>query len=313
MKKVIVVTSIEFIIILILTIYILCNGQVFFLKILIPVLLVMAGISEYWVNKQYKIMKFFLEENIRKKAKNMVKWDNEEEQEVKLIKKRIELSYLQEQINPHFLYNTLDCIRSKALIDGHAEIAKMTEILSRFFRYCISNNENLVQVREELNHIQDYYYIQKYRFEDKISMEISVEDESIYDLYMPKMTLQPIVENAMVHGLEKIAEPGKIDIRMFTTDNKLMIIISDNGIGMNREQLVKLNDRMQKQYLNTYRKNDRHSGIALNNVNARLKITFGEECGIHYRSMEGVGTDAVITLPVVDVFTRVRYEDITII
>lgn len=276
--------------------------------------LVLAGLllaSVFLAVKQQKILDFLTQESRRRKAQDMVKWDSEETEELKLIRRRMELSVLQEQINPHFLYNTLDSIRSRALMDGQREIAKMTEILSRFFRYCISSTDQLVKVREELHHIQDYYYIQKYRFEDRLEMEVYVEDEEIYDFYLPRMTLQPLVENAMVHGLEKMADKGMLTLRLFRTDERLMILISDNGIGMNREQLIRLNERMRNQQFDAGRTKGRHSGIALNNVNARLKLTFGEEYGIHYRSMEGAGTDAWVTLPVVDVFSRVKYEEKT--
>lgn len=309
MIKILIIVATEFLLCLSLLAYSIYHESAFYINVLILVLLIVISLLGYLVNKQRKIVKFLLEDNKKGKAGSIINWNTQEAEEVMLIKKRMELSVLQEQINPHFLYNTLDCIRSRALMDGHGEIAKMTEILSRFFRYCISNSENLVQVREELNHIQDYYYIQKYRFEDKVEMEINVEQESVYELYLPKMTLQPLVENAMIHGLEKIAEPGKIEIRMFITDKKLIIVISDNGIGMKQEQLMKLNERMQNHYYNTFRKNDRNNGIALNNVNVRLKMTFGDDYGIHYRSLEGEGTDAVVTLPIVDVFARVRYEE----
>lgn len=256
-----------------------------------------------------RMLRFLAQEEKKKKSAENVTWNEEEMQELGLLRKRMELSVLQEQINPHFLYNTLDSIRSRALMDGQMEIAKMTEILSRFFRYCISRQENLVKVREELEHIEDYYYIQKYRFEDRIELEIHMESEELYDLYLPKMTLQPLVENAMIHGLEKRAENGKIDIHLFRADERLVILISDNGVGMDRSHLDQLNARMQESYFDAGRKHGKHSGIALNNVNARLKMTFGEDSGIHYRSMEGEGTDAVVTLPVVDVFSRVAYEE----
>lgn len=271
--------------------------------------LLMLGAAMVCLGQQARVMKYLIADSRKRSRTREVVWKEEDAQELQLVKKRVELSVLQNQINPHFLYNTLDSIRSRALMDGQREIAKMTEILSRFFRYCISNNDNLVRVREELNHIEDYYYIQKYRFEERLDMKIEVEREEIYDLYLPKMTLQPLVENAMIHGLEKAEHRGEIRIRLMCTDRRLIIVISDNGVGMSQEKLIQLNERMRQQYLNASRSNGRSNGIALSNVNVRLKITFGEESGIRYRSMEGEGTDAVITLPMVDVFTRVKYEN----
>ncbi|MCC8066129.1 MAG: sensor histidine kinase [Clostridiales bacterium] len=274
--------------------------------VVLLILLILAGVKLY---RQKKLIVFLTAQERRKKTQDRIPWESGETEELRLLRKRMELSTLQEQINPHFLYNTLDSIRSRALMDGQTEIAQMTEILSRFFRYCISNNDRLVRVREELNHIQDYYYIQKYRFEDKLDMRIEVETDEIYDYYLPKMTLQPLVENAMIHGLEKSAKKGRIDLHIFLANERLVILVSDNGVGMSPEQLAALNERMSGQLYEAGRKGSRHTGIALNNVNARLKLTFGEDSGIHYRSMEGEGTDAVVTMPVVDVFARVRYEE----
>lgn len=221
------------------------------------------------------------------------------------------MSALQSQINPHFLYNTLDSIRSRALLDGQKEIASMTEILAKFFRYCINNHESLVTLREEINHINDYYYIQKYRFEEKLRMEIKAESEEVFDLYLPKMTLQPLVENAMIHGLEKLVRQGSVIIQIAQTKQKLVITIADNGAGMSMEQLEKLNHRMKSTYFDAGVRGKRNNGIALHNVNSRIRITFGEEYGIHYHSAEGLGTEAVVTLPRIDEFRRVKYNNIT--
>ena len=282
-----------------------------FLYILIGLLtttvLSFFGILE--ARKNNKTIHFLILDNKQNKQRS-VQWNHEEEEKLIMVKRRVEISALQSQINPHFLYNTLDSIRSKALLDGQNEIASMTEILSKFFRYCISNEESLVKIREEINHINDYYYIQKYRFEDRVNMEIYLESEEINDYYIPKMTLQPLVENAMIHGLEKLAAHGKILLQVKETERKLIITISDNGKGMDQEQLEALNKRMKMQLVNAETIGKRHNGIALTNVNSRIKITFGEEYGIHYRSIENGGTDAVITIPKIDEFRRVKYEDL---
>lgn len=237
-----------------------------------------------------------------------IRWEEEEDKKLEIVKKRVELYTLQSQINPHFLYNTLDSIRGRALLDGNQEIASMTEVLSRFFRYCISHGESLVKLREEINHIRDYFYIQKYRFEDRFDMEIEMENEALYEDYLPRMTLQPLVENAMIHGLEKVNRKGLLKIRCIATEKKVVLTVSDNGAGMSVEQLDKLNQQMDRMLLSGNKRKN-HSGIAVSNVNARIKMTFGEEYGIHYRSMENAGTDAEILLPVIDDFLRVRYED----
>lgn len=253
-------------------------------------------------------MDYLMQGKKKRRGSDAVPWDEGEDEKLNLVKKRMEISYLQYQINPHFLYNTLDSIRSRALVDGQTEIAKMTEILSRFFRYCINSSDTLVTVQEELEHIRDYYYIQKYRFEEKLNLFIELEEEEINKLYLPKMTLQPVVENAIVHGLEKVEHNGEIRLWLYRTQRKLVIVVSDNGAGMNRDELIRLNEKMENMRFKADSKKGNRTGIALNNTNVRLKMIFGEESGIHYRSMPEEGTEAMVTLPAVDVFARVKYE-----
>ena len=259
------------------------------------------------LKRQQDIQKFLLLKGDRKNTRK-IEWDEEESEKLKMIRRRVEYTTLESQIDPHFLYNTLESIRSRALLDGNGEIASMTEILSKFFRYCISNGERLIKIREEVNHIQDYYYIQKYRFEDKIDMEIRVEEEELLDAYIPKMTLQPLVENAMVHGLEQITDNGKITMILQKMGKKIVIYVEDNGAGMTIEQLNKLNDKMRQSIMNASSQKGNHSGIALTNVNARIRIVCGEEYGIHYRSAEGRGTQATLVIPYIDEYERVKYK-----
>lgn len=270
--------------------------------------LIGQGIHLYFLYQQKRMVEYLIMEKKKKAGKAAVYWDEDEADKLNLMKKRVELHTLQNQINPHFLYNTLDCIRSRALLDGQREIASMTEILSKFFRYCISRSGSLVKIREEMNHIQDYYYIQKYRFEDRFDMSVQVESEEIYDYYIPRLTLQPLVENAMVHGIEKVNRKGHLELRLFMTDEKIVIVVSDNGNGMDMQQLDKLNDRMNKMYYEGG-KTKKHNSIAVTNVNARIKLTFGPEFGIHYRSLQNEGTDAIVCIPKINDFTRNKYED----
>lgn len=269
-----------------------------------------SGLSIASMRRQEKLLDFLVRES--KAARNRPpaqEWDEEEAERLGLLRRRVELSALQNQINPHFLYNTLDSIRSQALSDGQQDIASMTEKLSKFFRYCISNKENMVKIREEVSHILDYYYIQKYRFEERFEMELKVENEEIYDLYIPKLTLQPLVENAISHGLEKVTRKGIVSVSLLSTAAKVVVTVADNGIGMTEEELDRLNERMQQNQYRVTSQQGRNNGIALLNVNSRIRLTFGEEFGIHYRSSQNVGTQAVVTLPRVDEFERVRYED----
>ncbi len=261
------------------------------------------------LKRQQEIFDFLVEKERRNNTRKIT-WDDEEAEQLRILRKRVEYTALQSQIDPHFLYNTLDSIRSRALVDGNGEIASMTEILSKFFRYCISNGESFIKIREEVNHIRNYYYIQKYRFEDKISMEVRVPEEELLDGYIPKMTLQPLVENAMIHGLEQVTGKGKITVILEKTDKKVIIYIEDNGAGMSVEQLNRLNEKLRQPLIDANREGGRHAGIALANVNARIRLTCGEEYGIHYRSAFGKGAQAVLTLPYIDEFERVKYMEL---
>lgn len=251
----------------------------------------------------------FMQSSIKRRQAEALALRAEEPQKMALMRRQVELSFLQHQINPHFLYNTLDSIRSRALMDEQREIATMTEILSRFFRYCISQDDGLVRVGEELDHIRDYFYIQKFRFEDRFDVEIDVEREEILELFLPRMTIQPLVENAMIHGLEKVEHKGMIRVRLFTAGDRLRITVSDDGFGMAREELLALNQRLRAPLLQEVAPQKERGGIAIRNVNARLRLLFGEESGIRYRSLLGEGTDAEVTMPAVDVFSRARYEN----
>lgn len=273
------------------------------------VIAVCMGIGIWESVRQQQIMDFLVMDNRRKKNTD-VEWREGESEKLELLRKRMDLSTLQMQINPHFLYNTLDSIRSQALINGQGDIALMTEKLSKFFRYCISNRENMVKIQEETDHILDYYYIQKQRFGERFEMELKIEDDTLYDYYIPKLTLQPLVENAISHGLEKVKRKGIVTIEIFSTKQKVVVKVSDNGVGMSVSDLETLNERLRLRQVKVTSKKGRGNGIAIMNINSRIQLTFGEEYGIHYRSYENVGTEAIVTLPRVDEFIRVRYEEL---
>lgn len=132
--------------------------------------------------------------------------------QMKILKKQAQYLALQNQINPHFLYNTLECIRSEAIINKINTVAKMTEALATFFRYTISDLDKLVPVSAELDNINNYYIIQHYRFGNRLSLKIDMDGDNnkILELYVPKLTLQPVVENAVFHGIEKKPVPERL-------------------------------------------------------------------------------------------------------
>ena len=211
--------------------------------------------------------------------------------------KEIQYAVLQSQINPHFLYNTLEAIRSEALMSDNTSVAEMTERLSKFFRYSISAKGDVVTLQDELNNIKNYFFIQRFRFDDKYSLEIESHDVDL-EYCLPKMTLQPLVENAVYHGLESRLSNGQIKICIIETDKKLIITVSDNGIGIPSHKLVEINNRLSTEGSgNILASAKRRSGIALCNVNNRLKLYFGNDYGIVLRSIEGNGTDVEVCIP----------------
>lgn len=221
----------------------------------------------------------------------------------KIFDKQSELTALQSQINPHFLYNTLESIRGQALIDDNVEIAKMVEALSAFFRYSISRKGNLVTLRDELANINNYIMIQRYRFNNRFFLDVVIdeEDEAAYDYLIPKLIIQPIVENAIFHGLEEKLEGGRVTIEIVVTEDILIITISDNGNGIESSKLKELNARIHSTDMRL-EDNDadrqRNTGIALPNIHKRIQLLFGEEFGVNVYSTVGQGTDVEITVPV---------------
>ncbi len=214
------------------------------------------------------------------------------------LKSSMEYMSLQNQINPHFLYNTLDAIRSQALSAGETQIADMTGRLSRFYRYSIRNRGDLVPLSEEVHNVEDYFAIQQYRFENRFSLEILCSDPDILRCYIPKMTFQPLVENALCHGLERKKGEGKITLRIDRLGKSLHIVISDDGMGMDEETLAEVRKRLAG-VLPEEDVRGKHTGIAIYNVNRRLQILFGDSCGLEYSSVPGLGTDVEIRIPLV--------------
>lgn len=206
------------------------------------------------------------------------------------------LNMLSSQINPHFLYNTLESIRGKALADGAVEVSEMTECLSSFFRYCISRKTNIVHLRDELNNIQEYMKIQQFRFDNRFSMGIQIDGSSkLMDYMIPKLTLQPLVENSIVHGLEVRAGNGNIVIRIQETDRMVLVYVEDDGVGIEENRLETINRILHKNENDVA--NPADIGIALYNINARMKLLYGPEYGLHIYSTRNVGTTVEVRFP----------------
>lgn len=203
--------------------------------------------------------------------------------------KELELQQLQNQINPHFIYNTLESIHMMAEINDDIETSTMAEYFGEIIRYSMNRRINTVTLKEELKIIDNYIYLQKIRFDQLFTIENMVSDE-LLSCEIIKMIIQPLIENAIYHGLSECSGNGKIIIQGSKVNNNLLLTISDNGIGIPEEKLQDLND-----YIND--KNYNFNGIALRNINKRLKLNYGENYGLEIFSIEGNGTSMVLTLP----------------
>ena len=212
-------------------------------------------------------------------------------------KKEAELAFYQTQINPHFLYNTLECMRSIGQAYGIEEIQTIAQGMGKIFRYSVKSKD-LVTVSEELDCVKEYFEIIQVRYLNRYTMKIEIPPE-LEKLKMPKMILQPLAENAVGHGLSGM-KGGCITIKANKADQFLQIKIMDNGHGISPIQLAELNQNLAV-YEKRQSQSGRH-GVALDNINRRLKLDFGEEYGISLESCLGQGTCVTVTLPILDIF-----------
>lgn len=212
------------------------------------------------------------------------------------------LEALQSQINPHFLYNTLECIRGQALIEDNKDIAQMLEKLGSFFRYSISRKDNIVTLYDELQNVRRYMYIQNYRFSNRYQLRIVFEEDQkkLERCAVLKLMLQPIVENSILHAFENRFK-GRITITVDADETHLILTVSDDGIGMNATVLQNLNDQIDgKKDMLIRPVKTGGNGIALENVNRRIRMLFGKNYGMHIYSTPKSGTDVEIFLPRID-------------
>ncbi|WP_394923240.1 sensor histidine kinase [uncultured Robinsoniella sp.] len=208
--------------------------------------------------------------------------------ENKIKRREIELKYMQSQINPHFLYNTLDSIRWMAVMEQQTEIAEQVEALSDIFRHALSGGKEVVTVEKEIEHLKNYILIQKNRFGDRLQVDIQVQ-EGVQNCQVLKLIIQPLVENAIVHGIEKKMDGGKVWVTVWTEDGTLKYLVEDNGAGTDE---LRINRYLKE-------KSEEHNVFALQNIDERIKIKYGEAYGISFHSIVDVGTKVEVRLPVV--------------
>lgn len=206
-------------------------------------------------------------------------------------KMNLEIKMLQAQINPHFLYNTLDSIKWIATMQHNAGIVKVVSALSSLLKNMAKGFHEKVTVRQELDFLDNYITIEKIRYIELFDVEITVEDPSLYDARIIKLTLQPLVENSIFSGIEPSGKPGLIQIHISSRENVLYLSVRDNGVGISEENIARLltdTARVSKHYM---------SGIGLPNVDRRIKLVYGSEYGLTIESEVGVYTCVTVSVP----------------
>jgi two-component system sensor histidine kinase YesM len=225
---------------------------------------------------------------------NMVKNINELMQKIYSDQRQLrksQLEVLQSQINPHFLYNTLDSIVWMARRNKSEDVVKMVIALTKLLRTSLSKGDDIIYIEDEMTHVKSYLIIQEMRYSNKLKYEINVPSD-VMCCKILKLTLQPIVENAIYHGIKNNNKPGVVKINCEKRQDKIVFIVEDSGLGMERERVVQLND-MLKNRTNQY-------GFGMRNVNERIKIYFGQQYGIYIESEYLHGSKIYISMPILE-------------
>lgn len=217
-------------------------------------------------------------------------------------KNELEYEILLSQINPHFLYNTLNSIKWMATIQNATGIAEMVTSLARLLKKVTKESNPFITIEEELSILEDYFIIQKYRYGGSITLEKNISKD-LLDNFLPKFTLQPLIENAIFHGIEPKGEMGHIRINIISLDShSILIEVRDDGIGMTEEQIKAILNGKEEGEHSFFRK------IGISNVNRRIKYTFGESYGMSISSEQGEYTNISITLPKIIIDTVDNYR-----
>lgn len=217
-----------------------------------------------------------------------------QEQQLQNEQQKMEMKMLASQINPHFLYNTLESLRMQALTAGNRDVANSIKLLGKAMRYVLENTgTSFITLKKEIDYIETYLRIQKFRFGDRVNFALEVAGDIMTEkvLILPFL-LQPVIENAIVHGLEEMTENGQIRVELTRTEELLQVMVSDNGVGMDREELERLQENVNRNTLNA------GSSIGLGNINRRIKLCYGREYGIYIESKRGEGTRVILRIPI---------------
>lgn len=207
----------------------------------------------------------------------------------KIEQKNAEIRALQAQINPHFLYNTLDSINWMLIERDEQDISDVVVSLGEILRYAIGGQNHLVPLRSEVRYIESYLFIQKNRLEERLNYQWELDEEAL-DVLVPKLIMQPLVENAVIHGIEPLKKGGMLLMKAWVEEETLLIRVTDNGEGMNQEELEALREKLSRK--------DEIENIGMRNIQRRIELTFGLEQAMEIQSVKGEGTTITIRMDV---------------
>jgi two-component system sensor histidine kinase YesM len=222
-----------------------------------------------------------------------------QEKELERDQQAMRFQMLASQINPHFLYNTLESIRMKALAEGSRSTADAIKTLGKIMRYVLNSSVTAgeVPLSESIAFAREYMSIMKFRFGERIGFHLEVGQEVDSDrVYVMPLLMQPVIENAVLHGLDEVEEGGSVDLAITREEDRLEIVIRDNGCGMDEKTLQSLRERISRDVSNEEARQTRH-GLALHNIAERIRIRYGDAAGIRVDSKAGTGTTVTLTLP----------------
>ena len=247
-------------------------------KILRPLI----KLENHMQNFENNLREFHLSEKTGYEIQNLVEHFNVMVEKIKYLRE-YEIKALHSQINPHFLYNTLDTIIWMAEFEDNEKVISITKSLANYFRLSLSNGHEKIPLKDEIMHTKEYLFIQKQRYEDKLSYFFNIEDESLLSIEVPKIIIQPIVENSIYHGIKNLSGNGIITIDVYRENSTVNISVKDNGIGFEKA----------KQF-----KKSKTGGVGFQNVDKRIKFYYGKNYGVFInKDSKPEGAEVVIKIP----------------
>ena len=247
-------------------------------KILKPLI----KLENHMQNFENNLREFHLSEKTGYEIQNLVEHFNVMVEKIKYLRE-YEIKALHSQINPHFLYNTLDTIIWMAEFEDNEKVISITKSLANYFRLSLSNGYEKIPLKDEIMHTKEYLFIQKQRYEDKLSYFFNIEDESLLSIEVPKIIIQPIVENSIYHGIKNLSGNGIITIDVYRQNSTVNISVKDNGIGFEKA----------KQF-----KKSKTGGVGIKNVDKRIKFYYGKNYGVFInKDSKTEGAEVIIKMP----------------